>query len=190
MEERSTARGKPLVRGLSGRAPRIDPTAFLAPTAVLLGTVRVGPRASVWYHSILRADWDSIDIGEESNVQDGAVLHADVGFPVWLGARVTVGHNATLHGCHVDDDVLIGMGAVVLNGSRIGSGSILAAGTVVPENRHVPARSVVAGSSATLVRTATRADLHLVSVHAQANLGLTGLHRLPEDPTGPAGGHP
>ncbi|MFF4711031.1 gamma carbonic anhydrase family protein [Streptomyces eurythermus] len=190
MEERSTARREALVRGLSGRAPRIDPTAFLAPTAALLGAVRVGPRASVWYNSVLRADWDGIDIGEESNVQDGAVLHADIGYPVWLGARVTVGHNATLHGCHVDDDVLIGMGAVVLNGSRIGSGSILAAGTVVPENRHVPAHSVVAGPSATLVRTATRADLDLVAVHAQANRSLTGLHRSLGDPAGFAEGRP
>ncbi|WKK23942.1 gamma carbonic anhydrase family protein [Streptomyces olivoreticuli] len=190
MQERSTARGEPFVRTLAGRTPQIDPAAFVAPTAALLGAVRIGPRASVWYHAVLRADCDSIDIGEESNIQDGAVLHPDPGFPVRLGARVTVGHNATLHGCHVEDDVLIGMGAVVLNGSRIGSGSILAAGTVVPENRHIPARSVVAGPAATLVRTSTRADLDLITAHTHAYRALTGLHRHPEDRTGQAGEGP
>ncbi|MGK5637130.1 gamma carbonic anhydrase family protein [Streptomyces sp. URMC 126] len=171
---------------MAGRLPRVDPTAFLAPTAALLGAVSLAARASVWYHAVLRGDFDTIDIGEESNVQDGAVLHADPGFPVRVGARVTIGHNATLHGCEVADDVLIGMGAVVLDGSRIGPGCLLAAGTVVPQNRQVPARSVVAGPTATVVRTATREDLDAIATAARLYLGLTGLHRQTAEP--PASG--
>ncbi|MFF7731144.1 gamma carbonic anhydrase family protein [Streptomyces sp. NPDC008001] len=189
MQERTTANHAPLVRELAGSAPEIHSTAFVAPAAVLIGAVRLGPRASVWYHAVLRADFDRIDIGEQANVQDGAVLHADPGFPVRLGARVTVGHNAVLHGCTVEDDVLIGMGAIVLNGSRIGSGCVLTAGTVIPENRHVPARSVAAGPTGVVVRTATRADLDLVAAAAQAYLGLADLHRCPDDRPRPTGGN-
>ncbi|MBZ4323063.1 gamma carbonic anhydrase family protein [Streptomyces huiliensis] len=179
MERPDGTSGHPLVRGVAGRAPRIDPTAFLAPTAALLGAVSLAARASVWYHAVLRADFDAIDIGEETNVQDGAVLHADPGFPVTIGARVTIGHNATLHGCQVADDVLIGMGAVVLDGTRIGPGCLLAAGTIVPQNRHIPAHSVVAGPTATVIRTATREDLDTITTAARLYRGLTALHHPP-----------
>ncbi|EKX66079.1 gamma carbonic anhydrase family protein [Streptomyces ipomoeae] len=136
----------------------------------------------------LRADLDTIDVGEESNVQDGAVLPADPGFPVRIGARVTIGHNATLHGCHVEGDVLIGMGAVVLDGARVGAGCVLAAGTVVPQTRRIPAGSVVAGPTATIVRSATREDLDAIATAARIYLGLTDLYRTPAEP--PALGEP
>jgi carbonic anhydrase/acetyltransferase-like protein (isoleucine patch superfamily) len=184
MGERSTATGEPRSRELNGRVRHIAPTAV-----ALLGAVRVGPRAGIWYQAVLRAGLDAIGIGEESNVQDGVVLHAHPGLPVRLGARVTVGHNATLHGCHhMEDDVLVGMGAALLDGGRAGSGSILAAGTAVPRNRRIPARPVVAGPTAAVVRTATRADLGLVTPHAQGYLGPVGPHRLPGNTPGPAGG--
>ncbi|MEU2855716.1 gamma carbonic anhydrase family protein [Streptomyces syringium] len=179
-----------LVGEVAGRTPRIHPSAFVAPTSVLLGGVHLAARASVWYHTVVRADFDAVDIGEESNVQDGAVLHSDPGFPLRLGARVTVGHNATLHGCQVDDDVLIGMGAVVLDGSHIASGCIVAAGTVVPQNRRLPARSVVAGPRAAVIRTATPTDLDLIAVAARCNLGLARLHGHPTDRTRPDGHGP
>ncbi|MGW2369745.1 gamma carbonic anhydrase family protein [Streptomyces sp. NPDC001667] len=176
MDEPVTRRGNALVREVAGHTPRIHSTAFIAPTAVLLGAVRLEARASVWYHTVVRADFDTIDIGEETNVQDGAVLHSDPGYPLRVGARVTVGHNATLHGCEVGNDVLIGMGAVVLNGSRIASGCVVAAGTVVPQNRRIPARSVVAGPRATVIRTATDADLDLIAISARSVFGLARLH--------------
>ncbi|WP_308798047.1 gamma carbonic anhydrase family protein [Streptomyces sp. UH6] len=176
MERADRADGRPYVLEVAGRAPTLDPTAFVAPTAVLAGAVRLAAAVSVWHHAVLRADLDTVDVGEGSNIQDGAVLHADPGFPVRIGERVTIGHNATVHGCHVEDDVLVGMGAIVLDGARIGPWCILAAGTVVPQHRHIPARSVVAGPAATIVRSATDEDLDAITTAAQVYRGLADLH--------------
>jgi carbonic anhydrase/acetyltransferase-like protein (isoleucine patch superfamily) len=140
-------------------APKIDDEAFVAPTAVVVGAVTMGPRSSIWYGAVARADAETIEIGEDSNVQDGCTLHSDAGFPLVLGKGVTVGHRVVLHGARVDDDVLVGMGSIVMNGAHIGSGSIVAAGAVVTQGTEVPPRSVVAGIPAKVVRQATDDDL-------------------------------
>jgi carbonic anhydrase/acetyltransferase-like protein (isoleucine patch superfamily) len=140
-------------------APRIDDEAFVAPTAVVVGAVTMGPRSSIWYGAVARADGETIEIGEGCNVQDGCTLHSDPGFPLVLGRGVTVGHRVVLHGAHIDDDVLVGMGSIVMNGARIGSGSIVAAGAVVTQGTQVPPGSVVAGVPAKVVRAATDDDL-------------------------------
>jgi carbonic anhydrase/acetyltransferase-like protein (isoleucine patch superfamily) len=137
------ARG-PLVH-LGDDSPSVDPSAWVAPTASVVGRVRLGPGASVWYGTVVRADLERIEVGAGSNVQDGSVLHADPGRPVTIGEGVTVGHRAVVHGATVEDDVLIGMGSIVLNGARIGSGSIVGAGAVVPEGTEVPPGSLVLG---------------------------------------------
>jgi carbonic anhydrase/acetyltransferase-like protein (isoleucine patch superfamily) len=147
-------------------APRIDPEAFVAPTAVVVGAVTMGPRSSIWYGAVARADFETIEIGEGSNVQDGCTLHSDPGFPLVLGRGVTVGHRVVLHGAHIDDDVLVGMGSVVMNGARIGSGSIVAAGAVVTQGTEVPPGSVVAGIPARVVRQATEDDLTHIRLNA------------------------
>ena len=139
-------------------APKIDDDAFVAPTAVVVGAVTMGARSSIWYGAVARADAETIEIGENSNVQDGCTLHCDAGFPLVVGRGVTVGHNVVLHGARVDDDVLIGMGSVVMNGAHIGSGSIVAAGAVVTPGTEVPPGSVVAGVPAKVVRPATSED--------------------------------
>ncbi len=126
-------------------SPDVDPSAWVAPTASVIGRVRLGPRASVWYGAVVRADQESIEVGAASNVQDGCVLHADPGWPVVVGERVTIGHRAVVHGAVVEDDVLVGMGSVVLNGARIGEGSVVGAGAVVAEGTEVPPRSIVLG---------------------------------------------
>jgi carbonic anhydrase/acetyltransferase-like protein (isoleucine patch superfamily) len=146
-------------------APKIDSEAFVAPTAVVVGAVTMGPRASIWYGAVARADFETIEIGADSNVQDGCTLHSDPGFPLVLGRGVTVGHRVVLHGAQVDDDVLVGMGSVVMNGAHIGSGSIVAAGAVVTPGTVVPPSSVVAGVPAKVVRPATDDDL----AHIRAN---------------------
>ena len=146
-------------------APKIDSEAFVAPTAVVVGAVTMGPRSSIWYSAVARADFETIEIGADSNVQDGCTLHSDPGFPRVLGRGVTVGHRVVLHGARVDDDVLVGMGSVVMNGAHIGSGSIVAAGAVVTPGTVVPPSSVVAGVPAKVVRQATDDDL----AHIQAN---------------------
>jgi len=139
--------------------PRIDDDAFVAPTAVVVGAVTMGPRSSIWYGAVARADADQIDIGEGSNVQDGCTLHSDEGFPLLIGKGVTVGHRVVLHGARVDDDVLVGMGSIVMNGAHIGSGSIVAAGAVVTPGTEVPPGSVVGGIPAKVLRQATDDDL-------------------------------
>jgi len=146
-------------------APNIDSEAFVAPTAVVVGAVTMGPRSSIWYSAVARADFETIEIGADSNVQDGCTLHSDPGFPLVLGRGVTVGHRVVLHGARVDDDVLVGMGSVVMNGAHIGSGSIVAAGAVVTPGTVVPPSSVVAGVPAKVVRQATDDDL----AHIRAN---------------------
>ena len=113
-------------------ANRIHESAFIHTAAVVIGNVTLGARASVWPTAVIRGDGDSITVGDESNVQDGAVLHVDPGLPVYVGNRVTIGHRAIVHGATIEDDCLIGMGAIVLNGARIGKGSVIGAGIVVP----------------------------------------------------------
>jgi len=124
---------------------RVDPSAFVAPTAVLLGAVTVKTDASIWYGAVLRADLAEIVIDESSNVQDLSVIHVDKGFPCIIGPRVSVGHRTILHGCSVEADCLIGMGSIVLTGVRVGEGSVIGAGALLPEGMHVPPRSVVFG---------------------------------------------
>ncbi|MDT0342320.1 gamma carbonic anhydrase family protein [Streptomyces litchfieldiae] len=128
-----------------GHRPELAPGAWVAPGATVIGAVRLAEDASLWYGAVARADTDRIEIGPGSNVQDGCVLHADPGFPALIGAGVSVGHRAVVHGCTVADDVLVGMGAVLLNGSHVGAGSLVAAGTVLLEGTRVPPGSLVAG---------------------------------------------
>jgi carbonic anhydrase/acetyltransferase-like protein (isoleucine patch superfamily) len=149
-------------------APTIDDDAFVAPTAVVVGAVTMGPHASIWYSAVARADAETIEIGAGSNVQDGCTLHSDPGFPLTVGRGVTVGHRVVLHGATVEDDVLLGMGCIVMNGAHIGTGSLVAAGAVVPPNTTVPPRSVVAGVPATVVRQATDDDLEHIRSNAES----------------------
>lgn len=128
-----------------GRLPQVHPSAFLAETAVLIGDVTVAANAVVMFGAVLRADMDRIVLGAGSNLQDNVVVHTDVGMPALIGADVSVGHNATVHACTVEDECLISMGATVLSGSTIGSGSLVAAGAVVLEGTMIPPRSMVAG---------------------------------------------
>ena len=124
-----------------------------------MGAVTMGPHSSIWYGAVARADADQIEIGEGSNVQDGCTLHSDGGFPLLIGKGVTVGHRVVLHGARVDDDVLVGMGSIVMNGAHIGSGSIVAAGAVVTPGTEVPPNSVVGGIPAKVLRPATEDDM-------------------------------
>lgn len=142
------------------------PHSWVAPTATLIGKVRLQAGASVWFGAVLRGDNELIDIGENSNVQDGAVMHTDMGWPLTLGKGVTVGHNAMLHGCTVDDYSLIGIGAVVLNGARIGKHCIIGANALVPEGREIPDGSLVVGSPGKVVRELTPAQQQLLEASA------------------------
>jgi carbonic anhydrase/acetyltransferase-like protein (isoleucine patch superfamily) len=144
----------------------IDPTAWVAPSADLIGDVRLGPRASVWFGAVIRADNTPIILGEESNFQDGAVGHSDPGAPLTIGARVTIGHQAILHGCTVEDEALIGMGARILNGAVIGAQCIVGAGALVTEGKTFEPRSLIVGSPARAIRALTEEQVALLRVSA------------------------
>lgn len=169
---------------VGGCAPSVAADAWLAPGVTLVGAVRLHSRASVWYGSVLRADGDRIEIGEDSNVQDGCVAHADPGIPVVVGARVSVGHRAVLHGCTVDDDALVGMGAVLLNGCHVGTGSLVAAGTVLLEDTVVPPGCLVAGVPGRVRRELTPAEQESIRENARIYLRLSQRHAAATTTTG------
>ncbi|GAA2126712.1 gamma carbonic anhydrase family protein [Kitasatospora saccharophila] len=149
---------EPLIAAVGGLSPQVDPGAFVAPGAVVVGAVTVAAGASIWYGAVLRGDAERITVGPGTNVQDNCTVHADPTFPAVLGERISVGHNAVLHGCTIEDDVLVGMSATVLNGARIGAGSLVAAGAVVPQGMQVPPGSLVAGVPAKVKRELTEEE--------------------------------
>lgn len=140
-------------------APQIDDTAFVAETASVIGKVQLGAHASVWFDVTLRGDNELISIGENSNVQESAVLHTDIGYPMVIGNNVTIGHQAMLHGCTVDDGALIGIQAVVLNGARIGKNCLVGAGALVTEGKQFPDNSLIIGSPAKVARTLSEVEI-------------------------------
>jgi carbonic anhydrase/acetyltransferase-like protein (isoleucine patch superfamily) len=152
----------PLVLAIGERVPSIAPDAFVAPGAVIVGDVHLLARSSVWYTSVLRGDNARIVLGEGSNLQDGCVVHADADFPTTIGARVTIGHRAIVHGATIEDDVLIGMGAVLMNGCIIRTGSLVAAGAIVSQGVEIPPRSLVAGVPGKVVREVREGDTALI----------------------------
>ncbi|MCS4284584.1 carbonic anhydrase/acetyltransferase-like protein (isoleucine patch superfamily) [Pseudomonas sp. BIGb0278] len=142
------------------------PTSWTAPTATLIGKVRLQAGASVWFGAVLRGDNELIDIGEGSNVQDGTVMHTDMGSPLTIGKGVTIGHNAMLHGCTVGDHSLIGINAVVLNGARIGKHCIIGANALIAEGKEIPDGSLVMGSPGKVVRELTDAQKTMLEASA------------------------
>ena len=147
--------------------PEIKETSFIAPNASLIGRVRIGEKSSVWFNTVLRGDMENISIGDESNIQDLSMGHADPGFPLIVGNRVTIGHHCVVHGCRIEDDCLIGMGAIIMNGVKIRRGSIIGAGAVLLEGMEVPEFSMVVGSPANVRKTYDESILENIRESAQ-----------------------
>jgi carbonic anhydrase/acetyltransferase-like protein (isoleucine patch superfamily) len=167
-----------MLRPFQGTLPNIAPTAWIDPSAVVIGDVTIGERSSVWPNAVLRGDVNKITIGEETNVQDGSVLHVEHALhELVLGNRVTVGHSVVLHGCTVEDDSLIGIGAIVLNGARIGRGSVIAAGALVPEGMQIPPGSMAMGVPAKIKREVTPEEQERFRVNAQHYVELREKYR-------------
>lgn len=157
-----------MIRPYKGIVPRVAQSAYIDPSAQVIGDVEIGERSSVWCHTAVRGDVNRIRIGAETNIQDGSVLHGELDlYPVLLGDRVTVGHLATIHGCVIEDDCLIGIGAIVLNGARVGRGAVIAAGAVVPENMEIPPGSMVMGVPAKVKRSVTAEEEERFRENAQ-----------------------
>ncbi len=141
---------------------QIDPSAWIAPGAILLGDVSLGARTSIWFQCLLRGDCDRIVIGDDCNLQDGSVLHNMAGHPVIIGDRVSFGHGVLAHGCTIANDVLVGIRATILNGVSIGEHCLIAAGSLIPENRVIPPYSLVMGSPAKVVGEVNQKHLEMI----------------------------
>lgn len=152
---------------LGERQPSLGRDAWVAPNATVIGDVRLGDNASIWWNAVLRGDNDTITIGAESNIQDGSVLHADEGVPLTLGARVTVGHMVMLHGCSIGDETLIGIKSVILNNAVIGRHCIIGANSLIPEGKVIPERSLVMGSPGKVVRQLSDEEVARLQLAAQ-----------------------
>ena len=134
-----------MIRSHRGKTPKIAVSAYIDPSAVVIGDVEIGERSSVWPNVTIRGDVNTMHIGVDSNIQDNSVLHSDDGFPLTIGDRVTVGHAVVLHGCTVEDDVVVGIGATILNGAKVGRGAVVAAGSLVPEGVEIAAGMLAMG---------------------------------------------
>ena len=160
--------------------PQIDESAFIAPSAQVIGKVHIGSRSSVWFNTVIRGDTEPIIIGQETNIQDLSMCHADPGKPLIIKNRVTVGHRCILHGCIIEDDCLIGMGAIIMNEAHIGRGSIIGAGAVVLEKMEIPPFSLVVGSPGIIKKTYDESILEQIrrTSDIYANRTQTYIHHL------------
>lgn len=166
-----------MIESLDAHTPRIDPSAHVAPTAVVIGQVTVAAGASIWYGAVLRGDEELIRIGARSNVQDNAVIHTDPGIDVVIGEGVTIAHAVVLHGCSIGDHCLIGMGAIILNGATIASECIVGAGALVPPGKTFPPGSLILGSPARRVRDLTAAERESIRLNAEHYITCAGRYR-------------
>ena len=174
---------------LDQHTPTVDPTAWIADSAQVMGNVVLAEHASVWFGAVLRGDTETITVGKGSNIQDLSVLHADTGKPMTVGDNVTVGHKVMLHGCTIGDGSLIGIGAIVLNGAKIGKNCVVGAGSLVTENKVFPDGSMIMGSPAKVVRELTPEQIQGLALSAMhyvenAKRYAAGLKRLDTAPRG------
>jgi len=166
-----------MIRSYQGKTPVVPASCYVDPSAQLIGDVELGEQASVWMNAVVRGDVNSIRIGAKSNVQDCAVLHGmRYLYPVTVGEMVTIGHNATVHGCTLEDNVLVGIGAVILNHAKVGEGSIIAAGAVIPEHAVIPPRSLVVGVPGKVKKTLGEEDQKMILQYAQNYLDYTAIY--------------
>lgn len=158
----------------------IHPSAFIAPNATLTGNISIGADSSIWFGTVIRADRDTVTIGEGTNIQDNSVVHEDPGCPVHLGNHVVVGHRAIIHGCSIGDNSLIGMGAIVMNRARIGRYCIIGAGAVVTEGMEIPDYSLVLGAPAKIIKKVTEAQMEGIRQGAQSYIEMARRYRSGE----------
>lgn len=178
MRRATRTQSRPMLLPIGDVKPRVDPSAFVVETAVVVGDVTIGAESSVWFHAVVRGDVERITIGARTNVQDNATIHVTTArFSTHLGDGVTVGHNAVVHGCTVEDDCLIGIGAIVLDGAVIRRETLVGAGAVVTPGTEIPPRSLVLGSPARRVRALSDDELSRVRAAASTYVGLVARYR-------------
>ena len=156
-----------MIYDLEKNVPEISADSWIAPNAIIIGKVKLEKNSSIWFNAVLRGDIEKIVIGENSNIQDGSVLHTDPGYPLTVGKGVTVGHMVMLHGCEISDDTLIGIGSTILNKAKIGKNCIIGANTLVTENKVIPDNSLVLGSPGKVVRKVTDEEIKVIRENAK-----------------------
>ena len=156
-----------MIYDLEKNVPEISADSWVAPNAIIIGKVKLEKNSSIWFNAVLRGDIEKIVIGENSNIQDGSVLHTDPGYPLTVGKGVTVGHMVMLHGCEISDDTLIGIGSTILNKAKIGKNCIIGANTLVTENKVIPDNSLVLGSPGKVVRKVTDEEIKVIRENAK-----------------------
>ena len=156
-----------MIYDLEKNVPEISSDSWIAPNAIIIGKVKLEKNSSIWFNAVLRGDIEKIVIGENSNIQDGSVLHTDPGYPLTVGKGVTVGHMVMLHGCEISDDTLIGIGSTILNKAKIGKNFIIGANTLVTENKVIPDNSLVLGSPGKVARKVTDDEIKVIRENAK-----------------------
>jgi carbonic anhydrase/acetyltransferase-like protein (isoleucine patch superfamily) len=156
-----------MIYDLEKNVPEISADSWIAPNATIIGKVKLEKNSSIWFNAVLRGDIEKIVIGENSNIQDGSVLHTDLGYPLTVGKGVTVGHMVMLHGCEISDDTLIGIGSTILNKAKIGKNCIIGANTLVTENKVIPDNSLVLGSPGKVIRKVTDDEIKVICENAK-----------------------
>ena len=156
-----------MIYDLKKNVPEISADSWVAPNAIIIGKVKLEKNSSIWFNAVLRGDIEKIAIGENSNIQDGSVLHTDPGCPLTVGKGVTVGHMVMLHGCEISDDTLIGIGSTILNKAKIGKNCIIGANTLVTENKTIPDNSLVLGSPGKVIRKVTDEEIKVIRENAK-----------------------
>jgi len=156
-----------MIYDLEKNVPEISSDSWVAPNAIIIGKVKLEKNSSIWFNAVLRGDIEKIVIGENSNIQDGSVLHTDPGYPLTVGKGVTVGHMVTLHGCEIFDDTLIGIGSTILNKAKIGKNCIIGANTLITENKVIPDNSLVLGSPGKVIRKVTDDEIKVICENAK-----------------------
>lgn len=161
-----------MLKSFKGKKPVISESCFVAENASVIGDVKIGAHSSVWFGAVIRGDYDNIVIGENSNVQDNAILHCSIDLPIKIGDNVSVGHGAIVHGATIEDNVLVGMGAVILDGAKIGENSLIGAGAVCTENMIVPRGSLVVGVPGKVIKNAEESNKTRNALNASEYLEL------------------
>lgn len=157
-----------MIKAYKGSSPEIHESCFVAENATVIGQVKIGEKSSIWFGAVVRCEFEHVEIGENTNIQDCSIVHTDMGYPTVIGNNVTVGHGAIVHGATVADNVLVGMGAILMNGVKVGKNTIIGAGALCTENMVIPEGAVVVGSPAKVIKTAEEYNLVYTSLNSIA----------------------
>jgi carbonic anhydrase/acetyltransferase-like protein (isoleucine patch superfamily) len=163
-----------LIRDFKDFKPQIGKNSWISETAIIIGNVKIGDNVGIWFGAVLRGDVAPIEIGNNTNIQDNAVIHSEVGYPTKIGNGVTIGHNSIIHGCEIGDDTLVGMGAIILNGAKIGKNCIIGAGSVITEGKVIEDNSLVLGVPGKVVRKVTNEEIKRIKENALSYIALKG----------------